>query len=281
VHLLVVAPFVLAVAAAVLLTTGGPSGVAPAQAAPAAIAQLAGQPLVAFLGDSWTAGTGADGRRGYVVRAAEQLGWGYANLGVGGSGYSRPGPHHSRFAQRIPQLAELHPDVVVVQGSLNERRSTPAALRAAAQSTLADLRTVLDPGTPVLVVGASYNPGTADAAIDWINAEVAQAAAAAGLPFVDPAPANWTDPHDPAVWADTIHPNDLGHQQVADHLVPLLRELVHGRGPAGAPATVRGCPRGNTPPSSPQTMPSHSAPASASSSPADSRNASRVTSAPC
>src|SRR4051794_3380707 len=238
-RVLAAAPFALAVAALVLLTTGGPGGAAQA-AGPAAVDLVAGRPTVAFLGDSWTEGVGATGRRGYVVRTAERLGWGYGNFGVGGSGYSVPGPNHSRFAQRIPQLAALAPEVVVVQGSLNERRSRPSELRAAVATTLAELRTALDPGTAVLVVGASYNPGTPDATIDWINAAIAASAAEAALPFVNPATADWTDPHDPALWSDSIHPSDRGHELIADRLEPLLRALVRHRIAGGPPATVRG-----------------------------------------
>jgi lysophospholipase L1-like esterase len=234
------AAVVLAAAAAVLLSTGTRGGAAPSPTPPPATHLVAGQPLVAFLGDSWTVGVGATGRRGYVVRTAERLGWGYADFGVGGSGYSVPGPHHSRFAQRIPQLVAMHPDLVVVQGSLNERHSTPAALGAAADSTLARLKAALAPGTPVLVVGASYNPGTADATIDWINREVSSAAAAAGLPFVDPAAAHWLDPRDRGLWSDTIHPDDRGHQLVADALAPLLSALDQDRTAERAPATVLG-----------------------------------------
>jgi lysophospholipase L1-like esterase len=92
----------------------------------------------------------------------------------------------------------------------------------------------------VLVIGASYNPGTADATIDRINREVAAAAAAAGLPFVDPAAARWLDPHRPALWSDTIHPDDRGHQLVADALAPLLQDLDRSRAAEKSPATVLG-----------------------------------------
>jgi lysophospholipase L1-like esterase len=237
---LAAAVVVLAAAAAVLLSTGTRGGAAPSPTPPPATHLVAGQPLVAFLGDSWTVGVGATGRRGYVVRTAERLGWGYADFGVGGSGYSVPGPHHSLFAQRIPQLVAMHPDLVVVQGSLNERHSTPARLGAAAASTLARLRGALEPGTPILVVGAAYNPGTADATIDWINAAVSDAADAAGLPFVNPAAAGWLDPHDRGLWSDTIHPDDRGHQLVADALAPLLQALGLGRTAEKPPATVLG-----------------------------------------
>jgi lysophospholipase L1-like esterase len=239
-RLLAAAAVVLAVATAVLLSTGAPGGAAPTPTPPPATRLVAGEPLVAFLGDSWTAGVGATGRRGYVVRTAERLGWGYANFGVGGSGYSVPGPHHSLFDERIPQLVAMHPDLVVVQGSLNERHSTPARLGPAAASTLAWLQAALEPGTPILVVGAAYNPGTADATIDWVNAAVSAAADAAGLPFVNPAAAGWLDPHDRGLWADTIHPDDRGHQLVADALAPLLEALGQGRTAEKQPATVLG-----------------------------------------
>jgi lysophospholipase L1-like esterase len=219
---------VLVAAAALLLPAGGAGTVPTARAdrpAPGTTL-LEERPLVAFLGDSWTVGVGATDLHGYAARTAEQLGWRYRNLGVSGSGYSLPGPYDSFYAERIESVALSRPDVVVVQGSLNERRSNRTALQTAATSTLADLRAAVDPGTPILVIGASYNPGTPDATIDWINAAVARAATQAGLPFVDPAELTWTDPGDPSVWADSIHPNDRGHQLIADHLAPLLRVLV-------------------------------------------------------
>jgi lysophospholipase L1-like esterase len=239
-RLLAAVAVVLAAAAAVLVATGVPGGAVRTPTLPPATHLVAGQPLVAFLGDSWTAGVGATDRRGYVVRTAERLGWGYANLGVGGSGYSVPGPHHSLFAQRIPQLVALRPDVVVVQGSLNERHSTPGRLGPAAEATLTQLTAALPPGTPVLVVGACYNPGTADPTIDWINREVSRAATEAGLPFVDPAAAGWLDPRDPGLWSDTIHPDDRGHQRLADALAPLLQDVARGRTAEKPPVTVLG-----------------------------------------
>ena len=219
----------LVVTVALLLPTGGAGTVASARAdrAPAGTV-LDGTPVVAFLGDSWTVGVGATGSDGYAPRTAALLGWSYRNFGVSGSGYSVPGPYDSLFAERIAPLAAAHPDVVVVQGSLNERGSTAGALAPAAEETLAELRTALDPGTPVLVLGASYNPGTPDATMDWINAAVADAAAGNGLPFIDVARANWTDPADPSVWADTIHPDDRGHQLIAERLAPLLRVVLRG-----------------------------------------------------
>jgi lysophospholipase L1-like esterase len=182
---------------------------------------------VTFLGDSWTDGWGATALRGYAVLTGEQLGWQYWALGVGGSGYDVPG-RGATFDQRVDRAVETHPDVIVVQGSLNEFNSTPEALTVAADQTLAHLKAAASSHTRILVLGSSYAPAVPDATIDWINADLQAAAAKAGLPFVNPAAENWTDAKNPAIWADPYHPNDAGYQLVADHLEPLLRSLVAG-----------------------------------------------------
>lgn len=180
---------------------------------------------VAFIGDSWTFGVGATALRGYAVLTGEQLHWDYWVLGVGGSGYTLRGDG-ATYDERVQRAVETHPDVIVVDGSLNERASTPEALSAAADQTFADLRAAAGPHTRILVVGAPYNPGTPNASIDWINADIQSAAQSHGLMFVNPAAEDWVDPHDPTLWADPIHPNDAGHQLMADRLEPILRGLV-------------------------------------------------------
>jgi lysophospholipase L1-like esterase len=197
---------------------------AAAHAAPVHPAVVAGAPSVTFVGDSWTEGVGATGMRGYAVLTCEQLGWECHVLGVGGSGYTRRGPNAdgSTFGERIDRAVETHPDVIVVQGSLNERHSSVHELAEAARNTFTRLRAEADPRTRILVVGASHNPGTPDRRIDGINRTIAAAAERTGVPFVDPAAQDWTDPHDPWIWADSIHPDDAGHQRIADHLARLL-----------------------------------------------------------
>jgi lysophospholipase L1-like esterase len=149
-------------------------------------------------------------------------------LGVNGSGYTRPGSAGSRFADRIRAAVATDPDVVVVQGSLNERHSSQARLTPSVRGTLTRLREEVGDEAVLVVLGASYNPGTPAATIDWINETLAGGALAAEARFVDPAEENWTDPEDPAVWADPIHPNDTGHRQIADRLAPILSTLVEG-----------------------------------------------------
>jgi lysophospholipase L1-like esterase len=210
---------------AVLTALVLPTGVPSAAAHPAAGGEARS---VTFIGDSWTRGVGATDLRGYAVLTGERLGWSYHVLGVGGSGYTRrgPGERGSTFGERIDRAVATGADVIVVQGSLNERHSTLAALAPAAVETLTRLRAEAAPDTYILVVGAAYNPGTPDARIDGINRAIERAADRAGVPFVDPAAEQWIDPADPDLWADSIHPNDTGHRLVADHLELLLLGTV-------------------------------------------------------
>jgi lysophospholipase L1-like esterase len=210
---------------------GGPEPVQSAAAAVPAVTTPAvaeEPPSVTFVGDSWTEGIGATALRGYAVLTGEQLGWEYDVLGVSGSGYSLKGRQGlgSTFGERIDRAVGNDPDIIVVQGSLNERNSTLEALAPAAMETLARLRAEADPDTQIVVLGAPYNPGTPTETIDWINSAIEAAAVAAGVEFVDVAELNWTDPADPTVWADPIHPNDAGYRLIADQVTSMLREMA-------------------------------------------------------
>jgi lysophospholipase L1-like esterase len=217
----------LVAALVIVFTAGSGGGVRSAAASrtattgsPAALVE----PRVAFIGDSWTEGIGATALEGYAVVTAERLGWDAEVLGVGGSGYVARG-RGSTFEQRVDRAVAFDPDVVVVQGSINERATDLGVLASAAERTLDELRDKVDDDARILVVGASYAPGEDVGVVAGINRTIGAAAARADLPFVNPAAENWSDPQDPSIWADPRHLNDLGCRLVADHLVPLLREL--------------------------------------------------------
>ncbi len=185
-------------------------------------------PFVSFIGDSWTDGTGATDKVGYAHLTGRALGWAHRVLGVGGSGYVRGGSGNVPFGERVAPAVAGGPDVVVVQGSINERSTPGPELTAAATDVLTRLREAAGPDTAVLVLGASYVPGVPARYVDKVNTSVRTAAARLGLPFVDVAAENWSDPADPSIWADPYHVNDRGAQLVADRLAPLLRAVVAG-----------------------------------------------------
>jgi lysophospholipase L1-like esterase len=183
--------------------------------------------FVSFIGDSWTEGTGASDEAGYAYVTGRMLGWTHRVLGVGGSGYVQPGSG-APFDERVLPAVSGDPDVVVIQGSVNERNTPVDQLAPAVAGTLDRLVRAAGPDTAVLVLGASYVPGADDEDVDRVNDVVRAEAARQGVPFVDVAAENWTDPADPAIWADPLHVNDLGARQIAERLAPVLRSVVAG-----------------------------------------------------
>src|SRR5215212_4398175 len=128
---LVTIAFCGALIAALVLAfpTGGDAGV---RSTPAT------GPRVVFIGDSWTEGAGATGWKGFASLTGERLGWTSEVLGVGGSGYVSRGVGRSTFRQRIDPALDFGPDVVVVQGSINEYQTALPVLATAARRTLGE-----------------------------------------------------------------------------------------------------------------------------------------------
>ena len=96
---------------------------APAAVAPAALA-LPDQPRVLIFGDSWTYGSAAAlPTLGYAYVLGERLGWETIVDGVRGSGYLKPGLDGGAYGERIAALdPALDPDLVIIEGSINDRR---------------------------------------------------------------------------------------------------------------------------------------------------------------
>jgi lysophospholipase L1-like esterase len=184
-------------------------------------------PFVSFIGDSWTYGAGATDSGGYAYRTGRLLGWTHRVLGVSGSGYVQDGAG-TPFDRRILPAVSGAPDVVVIQGSINERDTAVEELAPAVADTLGRLVRAAGPDTAVVVVGASYVPEVPGTKVDRINDTVRAVAARLGLPFVDVAAENWSDPADPSIWADLSHPNDAGAEQIAERLAPVLQAVVAG-----------------------------------------------------
>lgn len=186
-------------------------------------------PSIVFVGDSWTYGVGATDDEGYAQRLVTSLRWENALRGVGGSGYTvtggaEAGDSASTYGERAEQMRGGQADVVVVQGSLNDRDSSAQTITEGAVRTFTALREGLPTDAEILVVGSTYTPGTTVAEIDKVNSAVGAAALQAGLRFIDPAAEGWLNPDDPALWADDNHPSDAGHQVFADRLLPIIQE---------------------------------------------------------
>ncbi|WP_322080184.1 SGNH/GDSL hydrolase family protein [Burkholderia cenocepacia] len=148
-------------------------------------------PRCIFLGDSFTAGSGASAATvtNYVNAFADAMGWDdvWAS-GVGGTGYLNPGAANVTFAQRVQRdVIAYAPEIVFVVGGLNDYNGyTTAQIQTAAtalyQTIIAGIPGVL------LCVAPNINGGVGKMTSTVIGAIAALKAAAqsVGALWIDP-----------------------------------------------------------------------------------------------
>ena len=177
---------------------------------------------IAFLGDSYTVGVGADALdQGFAPLAARALHWPFHLYGEGGTGYTNPGVgDQGTFSDRVADVVAVNPAVVVVEGGLNEEDAPPREIQDAARETFSALRAQL-PTATVLTLGPFDTPGSDPESLESARAAIRQAADATGVTYVDTA--GWLDPSDPQGFADSSHPTQAGHRTIAQLLIEVLR----------------------------------------------------------
>lgn len=225
----------LAVGAVALTVTAlrpapAPTGVADYTPAPQPTAQY--RPIVAFFGDSYSAGTGAtkpSNRWTSVVSA--DLGWRENNFALGGTGYIATSSTNGCGKDYCPTYIEviqalgsdsIKPDYVVISGGRNDGRSLPDQFPriretyAAAQALWPDAR--------VIVTSPLWD---STAAPGWLTEGVATTRAAAdelGALFLDLGQPLGGRPD--LITADGVHPNDDGYAAVASTFIEKWNELA-------------------------------------------------------
>ena len=197
-------------------------------AGPAPLALSEGARVLVF-GDSWTYGSAATlPTEGYAYVLGALSGFDTTVLGVRGSGYLRAGIDGPDFGTRITALdPTLEPDLVIVQGSINDRALGATGYRSAVNTawdalaaTYPDARVViLGPAPHVLPVGK----GTAR-----IDRDLRALAEARGWWYISPVEEEWITPSNYADVIDTgigrNHPSSAGHAYLAERLAEALAE---------------------------------------------------------
>ncbi len=199
----------------------------------------AGTPVLAFYGDRYVAETeqGGAGRAGWPAIVSERIGAeGTEPHAVPDAGYVAvsdfSGDTFLTLAQRLP---EPDADVTVVFGSRNDLEATPAQITTAATRTIEAIREAA-PQTRLLVIGPVWPDADVPRALLPARDAVRQAAAAAGVTFVDPLALRWFVDDRGLIGEDLISPNDEGHAYLADQIEPFVRDLledVDARVPSG------------------------------------------------
>lgn len=196
-------------------------------------------PSVLVFGDSWTYGSAAsEPTLGYAYVLAELLDGATTVNGVRGSGYLKPGLDGPAFGERIAALdPALAPDLVIIQGSINDREQGEAGYREAVNSAW-DAMSAIYPEAQIVILGPAPHILPVGAGTARIDADLAALAAERGWWYISPIAESWITP---ANYLDVIdvdfgrrHPSTDGHRYLAERLAADLVEM------GAAPVTVAG-----------------------------------------
>ena len=206
--------------------TASPTATAAATATQAGI-ELPAEPVLLILGDSYTAGDGADTPdQGWAYLVANELGYPTNIDGVGGTGFAWGGGAQDElggeYELRLQQIAanpSFIPNVLILQGGQNDAQiSNPEEIKAATTQTILAARRFW-PGVQVVVLGPSAPQPLAEE-LRGANTAVRAGAEAASAPFIDAIDAGWfTSANSPGFDADGAHPNSAGHAYIADRFL--------------------------------------------------------------
>lgn len=194
-------------------------------------ATVAVRQTAAFIGDSYTAGAGADApakRWSTLVAGAE--GWLEVNDARGGTGYLQTAEQGQgacglavcpNYAQMISAVAKAKPDIVVVSGGRNDVVLEDGRVHDAIDAFYPALRKAL-PKSTIYVVAPVWDYTAPPSELERIQSYVRSAAAKVGAAYLEigeplDGHADWTV-------ADHVHPNDQGHAAIAAAVEKALRK---------------------------------------------------------
>ncbi|MHA7649786.1 Rv0518 family GDSL lipase [Mycobacterium sp. ML4] len=184
---------------------------------------------IAVIGDSYTTGTdeGGLGTNSWTARtwrtlAAPGLRITSNVAAEGRAGYGAIGDHGSIFQDLTARAVRAEDVLVVFFGSRNDQGVDPVLLAQRVQATFALARR-LAPSARFLVIGPPWPTAEVPPGVLVIRDVLAGAAWAAGAAFVDPIGDRWFVDRPDLIGTDGVHPNDAGHEYMADKMVPLIR----------------------------------------------------------
>ncbi|GAA5096321.1 hypothetical protein GCM10025760_29670 [Microbacterium yannicii] len=228
-------------AVAVLRPWGAPEPVAPvavaegdaavAASAPPAPLVLEDDARVLVFGDSWVYGSAATvPTLGFAYLLADELGVETVVNGVRGSGYLKPGLDGPAYGERIAALdPALDPDLIIVEGSINDRKLYPTGYRDAVTAAW-DALEARYPEATIVVLGPSPQVLPVESATRAIDAELSELAAGRGWWYISPIAEDWITT---ANYLDVIdtgpigrdHPSTDGHAYLAGRVADAIERM--------------------------------------------------------
>jgi lysophospholipase L1-like esterase len=184
---------------------------------------------VAVIGDSYTTGTdeGGLGPNSWTARASQTLNARGVRIAAdvaaeGKAGYAVPGDHGSVFEDLTARAVKPDDVLVVFFGSRNDLGVDPGLLTERANNAFGLARRFA-PSARFLVIGPPWPTADVPGSMLMIRDVLNAAARAAGAAFVDPIGDRWFVDRPDLIGPDGVHPNDAGHEYLADKIAPLIR----------------------------------------------------------
>lgn len=204
-------------------TAAGASGSAPLVLRP-------GDRVLVF-GDSWVYGSAAiKPSLGFAYLLADRLDVHTVVAGVRGSGYLKPGIDGPAYGPRIAALnPDLDPDLIIVEGSINDRHLYPTGYRAAVTKAWNALQAKY-PKAQIVILGPAPQVLPVEQPTADIDVTLRALAAARKWPYLSPIAEKWITPANYHDVIDTSplarnHPSTAGHAYLADRVADDLRKL--------------------------------------------------------
>lgn len=181
-------------------------------------------PTVAFIGDSYSAGTGSSGYNSrFTTLVAAYEGWSSSSFAYGGTGYLRQrngasretgcnSEHCPNYPAVLQAVKTYNPSIVFVSGGRNDVGLPPNLVVSAINRFYTNLHAAL-PHARIIVTSPMWAYSDPPPQLVTIQAAVRAAARRAGATYL-----NLGEPlvKDRAlVSGDHVHPNDRGHAAIA------------------------------------------------------------------
>ncbi len=221
-----------AVLMAAVLTACGTSKTSSSTQAPTTTQVSTSATTIAIVGDSFTEGTGFGGldphnwvplmtaqleRDGYSVNTAVEAG--------GSSGYTKPGYRNLTFAQMVKLVVTPSTNYVIIFGGFNDHVSASDELDTASSQLYAEVKKIA-PLATLIVIGPLLPDEDLAPKIIPVRDVLKKNAQAAGVLFIDPIAEGWfSGANSKMISTDGIHPNDEGHQAMAERIAAIIESI--------------------------------------------------------
>lgn len=174
---------------------------------------------VSIIGDSYTE-LAATKPQNWARLVSENLCWQTRYFAQGSTGYVNEAGGKGNYLSRTPAASATNPQVVIVQGSLNDARDAER-VRGKVRETLSVLKQGL-PQSQIIALGMIHTPRFNGEVVDRVNEETKAGAADAGVTYIDGATPNWLQ-RNPNYFRDGTHLNTAGDSEFARLVTDALR----------------------------------------------------------